>query len=250
MASVDKPGKVYYRINAIERRFPEHIEIYLPKFSIKKSLPDSSPKKKQKQEPEKKETKETTDEDILRSIRRSRKRIREIVLCNDFNLFVTFTFKSDRHDITKCQAKMSSWLKSQNKKNSFEYLIIPELHKDGALHFHGLLKNYSGKLIDSGKQTRFGQPIFNVESYRSGFTTAVKFPAQDLRLVGHYITKYITKDMPRFSGKKRYWASKNLKEPRIIENPAPWFIEIKPSVKIETVWGRFLYFSTGRKYES
>ena len=97
------------------------------------------------------------------------------------------------------------------------YLVVPEQHKDGAFHFHGL---FSG--IDylpftfSGKLDKQGRPIYNIGSYKWGFTTATK--VGDSAKASSYLCKYVTKDLCAVTaGKKRYWASKNVKRPEIIE---------------------------------
>ena len=89
---------------------------------------------------------------------------------------------------------------------------MPELHKDGAYHFHGLLANCDGLgLVYSGKiQKR--QMVYNISSFRLGFTTATQ--VKDTNKVSVYVTKYITKDLCALtSGKKRYWCSRNLARP-------------------------------------
>lgn len=85
------------------------------------------------------------DSDSLRCSRsRSRRKIREYALCNDFEYFVTITINSencDRFSLTECQdllRKKLKWFKQKNKE--FEYLLITESHKNGAFHFHGLMK--------------------------------------------------------------------------------------------------------------
>lgn len=154
---------------------------------------------------------------LERSIRRSKQLISDIVLCNEFELFTTFTFSKDRQDIELCKSKMSTWLKNQKRLHGkFNYLIVPEFHKDlKSIHFHALISDYRGKLVDSGK-TINGRTNFNISSYRSGFSTAVKIDNTDK--VSSYVKKYITKDMPTFSNKKRFWLSTGLKRPITLTN--------------------------------
>lgn len=155
--------------------------------------------------------------DFARSIRRTRTVISDIVVCNDFEFFTTFTFKNDRQDMDKCRARMQKWLSNQKALHgNFQYLIVPEFHKDKkSLHFHALIKNYKGKLVDSGK-THKGRKIYNIASYRLGFSTAV--PIDHSGKVSSYIRKYITKDMPTFANKKRYWCSTGLVRPHLEYN--------------------------------
>ncbi len=156
---------------------------------------------------------------LIDSIRRTKKEIADITLCNNFELFATFTFAADRQNVDKCKSKMSKWLKNQRELHGkFSYLIVPEFHKDGkSLHYHALLKNYKGKLNFSGV-TQNNKKVYHIKSYRLGFTNVTHI--QDINKVAHYIRKYVTKDMPKFPGKKRYWCSTGLTRPIVTTNPS------------------------------
>lgn len=154
---------------------------------------------------------------LQRSLRRSKTVISDIVLSNDFDMFATFTFKKDRQNKELCKTKMQNWLNNQQKRTGkFQYLIVPEFHKDGkSLHFHALFNNYKGKLIETGVLINT-RKSYNIKSYTLGFTSVVKIDNKEK--VANYVKKYITKDMPRFEGKKRYWASTKLKKPTLLYN--------------------------------
>jgi len=157
------------------------------------------------------------EETIERSLRRSKRLISDIVLCNDFDMFATFTFKSDRQNIDLCKRRMSKWLVNQKRiHGTFKYLIVPEFHKDKkSLHFHALFKGYSGRLKDSGKKIN-GRIAYNLPGYTHGFSTVIKI--DHIEKVSSYVRKYITKDMPTFKGKKRYWVSTGLNRPLTLYN--------------------------------
>lgn len=72
------------------------------------------------------------------------------------------------------------------------YLIFPERHKDGAVHFHGLVSG-NLKMSDSGRKTSRGQAILNCESWTLGFSTSVLLDDSKANVCG-YIMKYITKE--------------------------------------------------------
>lgn len=151
-----------------------------------------------------------------RSIQRTRTTIKDIILCNDFDYFATFTFdkrKHDRYNPVHCKNVMSLWLENQRRNHSpdLQYLIVPELHKDGAIHFHALLKHFNGRLKDSGHKSSTGRPVYNLSGYRAGFSTCV--PVDSKEAVSEYISKYITKDLVSLYDKKRYWCSNNLTRP-------------------------------------
>lgn len=186
---------------------------------------------------------ESTPQTKIESLRRSRTVISDLVLCNQFDQFATFTFKKDRQNIQKCKEKMSYWLKSQQKQyGKFKYLIVPEFHKDGkSLHFHALMSGYKGRLVPAHTRINNRQ-VFNIRSYNYGFSTLVTI--DDVAKVSSYVRKYITKDMPIFMGKKRYWCSTGLLRPRIYENLQ---LENNPFIELEQTYnekGFTIYKST------
>lgn len=169
----------------------------------------------------------------ISSLNRTKNNVRDIILCNKFTHFCTFTFKDFRDDIDVCKSRMHYWLKSQQKiHGNFDYIIVPEFHKDGkALHFHALLRGYKGKVTPAKNPrnnnllyTQAKHLIFNLPGWRNGFSTASIIDADDsegFEKVANYVTKYITKDMPTFPGKKRYWVSQSLVRPIKNQNINP-----------------------------
>lgn len=153
------------------------------------------------------------------SIRRTKRTIHDYARCNSFDLFVTFTFspkKVNRYDPEVCFARMQRWLFLQRRKSAdFKYLIVPEKHKDGAIHFHAMMSGYPFEL----KKTRVIQDsrrVHNITAFRYGFTNATYIPDDDQNdrdKIANYICKYITKDMIKIHNKRRYWCSKNLQKP-------------------------------------
>lgn len=100
------------------------------------------------------------------------------------------------------------------------YLIIPELHKSGRIHFHGVfsdVKNwslspainpYTGEsIIENNKQ------VYNLDNYKLGYTTVSK--VENIEAVSHYISKYITKELLNLKNKKNVWHSRNLIKPQM-----------------------------------
>lgn len=140
---------------------------------------------------------------------------------NEWEWFVTLTFspeKVNRFDYTECTKKVSKWLNHCRRKSpKMKYLVVPEQHKSGAWHFHGLLANVDELgFVDSGKRDRKGKKIYNIGTYRFGFTTATR--VTDMEKVSKYISKYITKDLCAVTvNKKRFWASRNLSEAPVID---------------------------------
>lgn len=169
------------------------------------------------------------------SLKRTKSLVRDIVLCNNFEYFCTFTFnpqKVDSFNFSACYHKLSTWLHNQ-KENSrlngreLKYIFIPERHKSGRWHFHGLISGYIGSLRPSGLFSGSDRPIYNVTSFRSGFTTAVMVDSDEG--VSNYVTKYITKDFIKTFNQRRFFASKNLTRPvktvnsKVLEFTLPLF---------------------------
>jgi len=109
------------------------------------------------------------------------------------------------------------WLENQKQiHGQFNYLIVPEYHKDGrAIHFHALLANYPGNTVETGTDKN-NRRLQNISSYKLGHSTLVDIDQdeQSTNRISNYVRKYITKEMPLFDGKKRYWCSKGLIRPQ------------------------------------
>lgn len=136
--------------------------------------------------------------------------------------FVTLTFDPKEVDSKSysesCDA-MHKWLDNMKHQNrGMEYLIVPELHKSGRIHFHGLFKNVpKWKIVPAinphtGKEIfKNGSQIFNLVNYKYGFTTLSEIKSQEA--VTTYISKYISKDLLNIKYKRHYWCSKSLRLP-------------------------------------
>ena len=172
-----------------------------------------------KKQDEKKTTKTQGVKDEERSNKNSQNRtiqkIYEITRSNMWEYFITLTFdpkKVDSFDYADVTAKLNDWLANVKRRYApdLRYIVVPELHKSGRYHFHGMIANCGNmEFVDSGKVTASGDPIYNIGNYNLGFTTATK--VKDNQKVSAYITKYITKELcASTTGKKRYWASRNL----------------------------------------
>lgn len=149
-----------------------------------------------------------------RNLQKTKTRIRDYVLSNDFKYFITLTFADDRNDDTRCFKKLENWLKYQKKKyGKFSYIFIPERHKDGCLHFHGVLGEFTGVIEYSGVKHK-GAEVFNLSEWNYGYSTATLI--QSKKKTASYVTKYITKNLSHDivpKGKKKYWSSRGLTLP-------------------------------------
>lgn len=152
--------------------------------------------------------KSTKDEIEHASLSRSRRMIRELALCNAFEYFATLTINStscDRFSLTECQERLRNRLKALKRINKdFAYIFITERHKNGAFHFHGLVKGINNFYTnDNGylSHKTFDQLGFNSFSKINDYTRTC-----------NYILKYITKDCVKNEKGTVYISSRGLKK--------------------------------------
>lgn len=153
---------------------------------------------------------DVNSEEVQRcSLSRTKRNIRELALCNDFEYFATFTVNSDKcdrytlNDVQDTIKKILHKIKRKNKE--FAFLIITEKHKDGAFHFHGLIKGITDLYINENGY--LSSKIFTDEL---GFNSFSK--VKDYTKCCNYITKYITKDCIKNSHNQIYISSRGLKK--------------------------------------
>lgn len=137
--------------------------------------------------------------------------------------FITLTFNDKElggtYNHNKALEKLKNWLIVQRRNNpNMYYLIVPEFHKSGRLHFHGLVGNVPNwQLEKSRKNNRLikvnGKQIYNLLNYKLGYST-ISFIEDKFR-VSLYISKYVTKELIDLKNRKRYWYSRNLTKPKI-----------------------------------
>lgn len=246
---------VSYFVNARQKTYKYSTEIYIPYnpyekledgYELTNKIPASNTP-----------TTATSEEDKLeRSARRAHTAIKDIALSNEFELFATFTFRSGRNDPELCKQKMNGWLKRQRKADKqFQYVIVPEFHKDGkSLHFHALIAGYTGDITrvinpKTGKPlVKRRRKIYDFPNYTLGHSEVVYIgnTEEDRIKSSFYLLKYVKKDMPSFKNKRRYWSSRGLHKPLTIDNPQEWYLAVTPDHHIETDYGKYLFFDNKR----
>lgn len=155
------------------------------------------------------------------SLNRTRNKIHELARSEKWQYFFTLTYapdKTDRYDYSECLHKCRKWLDNQRQRyaKDLSYLFVPEQHKDGAWHMHGLVANTGNmKFVDSGHKSGL-HTVYNLSGWRYGFSTATEI--SDTYKATNYITKYITKELCAVTkNKHRYLASNNLHKPIELE---------------------------------
>lgn len=155
---------------------------------------------------------------------RAKAAVRDIALCNQFDYFFTFTLSSEfvnRYDPVEVGKKVQTFLKNASYRKNFQYVCVPELHKDGAIHFHGLCKLGNVKIERAiyhrtgiPLSTNRGQPIFNMVDWGLGYSTCIPLD-ENYETACNYIVKYLSKGCDKILG-KWYLASRSLvKRPNI-----------------------------------
>lgn len=153
------------------------------------------------------------------SSKRSKDKAMDYAKSNEWSDFVTFTtspaLMKDRWDYVEFSNNMNKFLKALKRRNpEAKWIVFPERHKNGAWHAHGLFNlNIQHELSDSGKKDNSGRIIYNWDKYEFGFTTVTKIG--DSAKASSYVVKYMTKENEVPKGKKRYWASKDMKKPTV-----------------------------------
>lgn len=166
---------------------------------------------------------EPLGEDLQRSMRRARAKLRRLALANDFRWFVTLTIdpeKCDSFDGAAVVKKLNAWCSNMVQRKGLKYILVPERHQSGRIHFHGFF-NDCLEVVDSGHTDRQGHTIYNLPQWSLGFTTAIELYDDYTRAVG-YVCKYVGKQGEKPAG-RWYYSGGDLREPEVT------FAEISPA---------------------
>lgn len=163
-------------------------------------------------------------EGMARSRRRAKARLRQIARATPSLIyFVTWTLsadKVDRYDVDAANKRLTAWLSNQVQRRGLTYIVVPEYHKDGAIHWHGLINDAldmvdSGTIIPPGggkprrprsKGQRVawlsagGQVVYNLPGWGYGYTTAIRLYGERDRAI-NYVAKYISKSDEMIGGR-------------------------------------------------
>lgn len=179
-----------------------------------------------------------SEDDLDRARRRAAASVRELGLCNDFAYFVTLTLSPeqiDRYSIDEVVRRMRSWLDNRVRRHGMKYVLVPELHKDGAVHFHGFFTAAGCNYVDSGTLKIPGQKaprkivneatrqkylaagaqvVYNITDWSLGFSTAIPLYGERAAAVA-YVCKYVTKSVQKIGG-RWYYSGGDLKRADVV----------------------------------
>lgn len=151
------------------------------------------------------------------SVSRLKSRVQELILCNQWNCFVTFTLdknKRERDSLYSFDA-LTRHLKyiRQTRCPELRFMLLLEQHKNGGFHGHALMYLPADFIAD--------EFIVNDNGYLEWFDISSRFgfmsikPYDGTLRACNYVTKYVTKDL--IPGRVLR-TSKGLNKPYVIRN--------------------------------
>lgn len=153
-------------------------------------------------------------EKLVNNLARAKSKVRELILCNDWDFWCTFTIspeKYDRYNLKAYFMDFAEFIHNTNKRRTekVKYLFIPEMHQDNAWHIHGFIANLQDKDITVNQN---GYLTWTEYDKRFGYMSMSKI--QDKEKCSSYALKYMTKDSSKNVselGAHLYYASQKLK---------------------------------------
>ena len=175
------------------------------------------------------------DRKLEQSIARAKRTIMEKALCNDWDFFFTGTVnpeKLDGFDLDELHKELTKFFSYKNQKHGkVDFLIVPERHKSGQWHFHGLLRGVlPSDIVDFKflyrqkydrlpnyilKKIHNNEPCYEYTKYAEKFGFCNLEPIKSHEAVSKYITKYCNKELASRAdeiGKHLYFCSRGLKK--------------------------------------
>lgn len=160
-------------------------------------------------------------EKLSNNIVRAKTKVKELVLCNEWDFWCTFTIspdKQNRYDLETFVKRFGNFIHDYNRRcdeaDKVKYLLVPEQHKDGAWHMHGFIKGIRPKDLYRNKHKHLCW-----RQYEEKFGFISMEPLKDKDRASSYVLKYLTKDLSRNVselGAHLYYSSKNLNKPQVI----------------------------------
>lgn len=163
--------------------------------------------------------------------RRAFTRAYDLLRSNKWTWFVTLTIDNKNpaaFDFDSATSIAKGWLQRirsylRKRKMSLSYVMVYELTKAGAYHFHLLCSSELRVFLSKSyrrdgllRRDSKGRQIYNVKNWTAGIITSAT-KVGDSSSAAVYVSKYIRKDLDsgRLLGKKRYWASRGLSLPAV-----------------------------------
>ena len=166
-----------------------------------------------------KRSRDVNDSKLNNNVTRARTKVFDLAICNEFEYFITLTInkeKLDRYELKEYIKKLGQFIRDYRKKYEvdIQYLLIPEKHKDGAWHMHGLVKGIPKEHLHKNEHG-----YLDWQEYKDRFGWCSIDKIKNKEAVAKYITKYIRKSFDSDRGitekeSKLYYSSRGLKRPQ------------------------------------
>ena len=164
------------------------------------------------------------------SLSRTRTELRRKINSNpELTTFLTLTFKENITDVKIANLTFNRFIVRMRKERpDFKYIAVIEFQKRGAVHYH-LLCDLDISGLKTESETKAYERTFAKGEWKNGFVK-IK-PVAHVDNMGAYFCKYLSKDMfdERMFGKKKYFCSQNLRQPKKIFNDEARFLIAKIS---------------------
>lgn len=153
---------------------------------------------------------------------RAKQKIRRLINSNpDMNKFLTLTYSTETTELKTSNYNLNKFMKRLKRDYpDLKYLAVPEYMKNNRVHYH-ILSNL---------------PFVSCEVLRTTWQNGFVFirKINNLQNVGVYISKYLSKHSTdaRFSGKKKYFTSRNLLKPITVDK-SDEIIKLKQVLPLE-----------------
>jgi len=191
--------------------------------------------------------------DPVASGRRSKSRFMDYALNHTWDWFVTLTLDGKKHDrYVDHFTDVTQWYRDLRKCRypALEYALVPEKHKDGAWHYHGLLSGVPGSAMTASGKYSHGRELFvwGDAVKRWGWSTAGRIDTSERAV--RYISKYMGKSLElgsiRGAGCRRWSVSagvercavEKISRPGFYDFGGDWFVVSSGSLPVAWVrWG-------------
>jgi len=175
------------------------------------------------------------EEKLSNSISRTKQTLIGYGVSNDWDLFCTFTLnkdKYDRYNLNAFYTDFTQFLRNLRRglKCDIQYLLIPEMHEDGAWHMHGFIMGLPLRMLREftledklpnklREKLSRGETVYDFPKYRDKFGYCTLEPLRSSEHAIYYMMKYISKDFIELAtsvGCHLYYVSRGLKKPPLV----------------------------------
>jgi len=163
------------------------------------------------------EKKEMNESTLKKSQQRAKAQVRRKILSMQADRLLTLTFRENVTDIDEAWKILKYFIKLMRWRfKDFQYVVVPEYQKRGAVHFHLAVRGYyHANTVRRLWHRAAGEHGGNVD-----ITSPRKYISKNSwnpRRIGAYLSKYMNKEETVDFNKKRYTSGGKVKIPESIK---------------------------------